>query len=790
MSGAVVEYSLNLFTSLNGDKISAMCLAPSTFGFSYYWNNFFFGTSNGRIYIYNESASTVNRVNVTGYTGTLSGEITSLATDPAGKFLFVGAPNDNQFLRLGLGGLVPGANVTLRSVGSIRAFGSNTGGVAINSQNTVYFVNAGGNAISTVDNYGQGLVNLVFRQPEGSNSTFTGLVLSADETRFYVADNYTGNIYYFDFTSGENTLLSATAASAQSRITSMAVLSSTGVLYTQTQSAIPGVYLYDTKENTNVIVAGGGSNTTSSLAQNYQFINPNQIVVDPQRNLYISSSSPTGAQLFTKVIFNPFIRSPIAVPIPSPKFANCGIPLPGYCKKIVIPFNPTEYWSFASPQRIPTKRASPAEVRYSCVNTVTILCPTIPPSRVNPVPPVPPVPPIAPVYPVETPTSQVTRSYVSTGVITSLRLSASYTSIVDPSFSTTYSPLSLGPQGYLYLMARGGLLSVFDTSGGTRLPSLRYSFPQAGQVSRPAVVSSTGLVAVITDLGTLNVIDSGGIVRYRSQLNQQVAGSPVFLDTQNLLIASYGNTIIARNTLDWTPVWSNIAATDQFSASLMTDGISVFAGTQGGNIISYSATTGANYWTYPVGSIPVSNTPSIAGNLMATCVSNVIHVINKTPTRLGGGADTLITLLGIGTLQASPLLFTDAVGTTWLYFTTTNGILYAAGEFLGVIDAYIDENGGNIGIFWRSNESNILENTTPVIDGAGSLYVCSPGSVYRYPTPPSSTRPIADNTATPNVYNIPLGIGNIYTSPIVTSQNRVSVVTFDINKNYVVTISS
>lgn len=787
MSGAVVEYSLNLQVALNGDKISAMCLAPSSFGFSYYWNNFFFGTSNGNLYLYNEQASTVNRITVTGYTGTLSGEITSLTTDPAGKYLFLGAPYDQKFLRLRLSSLT----TTIPVEATIRSFGTNTGGITVNSQNTVYFVTADGNSISYVDNYGQGLINLVFQQPLGSNSTFKGLVLSADESRFYVADNYTGIIYYFDFTTGGNTLLSAIAASPQSRITSLAVLSPTEVLYTQPESAIPGVYLYNTEENTNILVAGGGNNTVSTLALNYQFINPNCIALDPQKNLYITSLTPSASQLFTKVIFNPFVRSPIAAPVPTPNFPDCGIPLPGYCKKVVIPFNPTEYWSFANSQRIPTKRARPGEVQYSCVNTVTILCPTIPPPRVDPVTPVQPIQPIAPIYPVETPTSQVTRVFTSTGVMNSLRLSSTFISILDPSGSTANSPMSFGPQGYIYFMTGAGVLNILTTSGGTIYPSLLSSLPQGGLVSRPVVVSSTGLAAITTNLGTLNVIDQAGRLQYTTKFNQQVAGSPAFIDTQNLLIAAYGNTIIARNTVGWETVWSNTLPSDRFTTSVTTDGVSVFVGTNGGNMVSYSATTGSNFWTYSVGTAPVSNTPTINANLMATYVSNIVHVINKTPARGGGGTDTLVTLSGIGTLQSSPLLFTDAQGTTWLYFTTTTGNLYAAGGFLGVVGPYIDSTGGNVRTFWKSGDTGILPTTTPVLDGAGSLYVCTSSAVFRYPTPPSTSTPVANNTATPNVYQWTQP-GTIRTSPIISSQNRLSFVAFDpISKiNYIHTLSS
>ena len=787
MSGATVEFSLNLQTALNGDKISAMCLAPSSFGFGYYWNNFYFGTSNGRVYKYDESSGSVTRVTVTGYTGTLSGTITSLTTDPAGKYLFLSAPSDGKFLRIALG--------SVENTRNIQAFGSNTGGVAINSQNTVYFISANGNAISTVDNYGQGQVNLVFQQPPGSNSIFTGLILSEDETRIYTADSYTGNIYYFDFTSGQNTLQSATAASPESRISSLAVLTPTDILYTQPKSAFPGVYLYNIVKNTSILIAGGGSNTLSSFAQDYQFINPNQIAVDPQGDLYITSLNSFGAQLFTKVAFNIFVRSPIAAPIPSPFFPNCGLPAPGYCKKSVVPFNPTEYWSFAYPQRVAVKRPrpgdGPGQVRYSCINTVTILCPTIPPSRVNPVVPVPPPTPVPPIYPVETPTSQSTKLFVSTGVLSSLRRATRSTSIRDLSFQTSSFPMSFGPQGYLYFMTRSGILNVLDTSGGTRFPILIYQYPQRTTVSTPVVASFTGLVAFITDSRLLNVIDQNGNVRYSRNFTQQIAGAPLFLDTQFQLIAAFGNTILALDTTSWNTVWSNTLPGDQFKSSLVTDGVSVFAGTLGGNVVSYSATTGFKYWTYPTGTLPICNAPFLSGNLLATFASNSIYIINKTPTRFGGGADTIVTLSGIGTLLSSPLLFTDVQATTWLYFTTTSGILYAAGGFLGVPGAYIDSSGGNVGSFWRSFESNVLSSTTPVIDDGGSLYVCAPTAVYRYPTPPSSSTPAAFDTTGPNLFQYTTP-GTIRTSPVISSQNKLSFVAFDsaTGSNYVYTISS
>lgn len=792
MSGATIEYSSNIASSLNGDQISAMCIAPSLFGLRSYWNNFFFGTSNGNLYNFNEGTNTIRQVSISGYTGTLNGPITALTTDPAGKYLFLGSPSDGKLLRLGLSQFNRTGAMSVDS--NIYVHGTNTGGIVVNSQNTVYFITANGNAISTVNNYGLGLVNLVYQQAVGSNSLFASVALTQDATRLFTVDYYTGNLYYYDFISGQTTLQERTVASVDSRIQGLALLSSNDILFTKTRSTVPGVYLYDIEMATSVLVAGGGSNTLGTSARGYQFINPNQIVLDPNGNLYVTSLDPFSNQLFTKIEFQPFVRSTIAAQVPQQKFANCGLPLPGFCKKAVIPFNPREYWGFAPAQRIPTKRASPADVRLSCINVATILCPTIPPSRVFPGGSNPPPPPVDPVYPVETATAQYTQGFVSTGTMTSLRPPSTISVVTVPDAQNTrvITPLVFGPQGYIYSMTRSGVLTVLTTSGQTVAPSVQFTFSQPSAVSTPVVVSATGLAAFVTDPGLLIVINQNGTLVFNYALNQQIAGAPVFIDTQSLLVLAYGNSITAWNIAGWSEVWTSGLANDQFKSSLTTDGISVFAGTVGGNVVSYSVNNGSFYWSYSTGStLPIQQPPFISGNLLVTFKTSNIYVIDKTTTRGGGANDTIITLSGIGTVQSTPLLFTDQVGTTWVYFTTTSNRLHAAGGFLGVANPYIDSSGGNVSQYWRSSESNILSGTTPVIDGTNALYVCgTPGFVYKYiqPTTYPSTV-IASNTTNGTVYNNVSG--SIFTSPILSSQNQLSFTSFDASyRNYIYTISS
>lgn len=795
MSGATVEYSIDLQQALNGDQISAMCLAPSVIGFSFYWNNFFIGTSNGHLYFYSEGLGTptdphVQLVAVTGYTGTLSGAIVSLTTDPAGKYLFLTSPTDGKFLRMKLSAFT-GTSIPVDS--NIYRFGGNTGGVAITTQNNVYFVTSAGNAISTVANFGVGIVNLFFRQPTNSNSTFEGLAMSTDESTLYIADSYTGNIYLYDFTAGTNSLEIAACIAPRAHIANIAVPTSNDIFYSRTDSNFPGVYLFDVKTGTDILVAGGGSNTNSTSAQNYKLILPKQIVIDPLGDLYVASVNANNHPLLTRVMFNPLVRSPIAATIPAPKFPNCGLPAPGNCKKVVIPFNPTTYWGFAPPQRVAVYRPAPigSNSLSNCYNTFVQLCPTIPPSRVNPIPPLPPVQPIAPIYPVETPTSQYTTCFVSTGTMNNLRTSCNIVTIPDtsPLTSPTFTPMAFGPQGYIYFTTRSGTVNVLTTSGGTLLPSLLYTLPQGDTVSTDVVVSSTGLAAVTTDGGILRIYDQTGLLRHSYTLNGQLAGSPLFLDSQSLLVAAYGNTITAYDFTTGNVQWSSTLASDQFSSSISTDGVSLFVGTLGGNVVSYS-TQGSLYWIYATRSqSAVNHTPYPANNLLTFFASNTVYAIDKSPTRFGGGTDTIVTLSGIGNLHAPPILFSDATANTWLYFTTDSNRVYAAGNFLGVSGAFVDPSGGNMGNFWSSFESNILSNTSPVIDGNGYVYVCDPTAVYRYTTPPTSNKPSA-RTYVPGNFFGPSSGQQIYTSPIISSQNKLSFVAYLNGQNYVYTLPS
>jgi hypothetical protein len=819
MSGATIIYTFSIGNTISGETITSMCLAPSTYGSSYYQNGFFFGTISGKIYFGLEDLGNITSplslftTEVTGYSGTLSGAIVGMTTDPAGKYLFFSAPSDGKLLRCPLGSFYNTGFRSLKPDSNIYGAGANTGGIAVNSQNRVYFVMSNGNGISYSDNYGNGFVNRLFLQPEGSNSIFEGLVLSGDETRIYTGDNYTGNIYYYDFLSAQTSLQHGYAAPVETKLTSLAILSADDVLYTRTAGEAQGVYLFDTLRSTNVQVAGGGSTTNTTFAQNYEFNNPSQILIDSQGVLYVISETLSDSQLFTRIKFNPFIRAPIVAPIPSPQFPNCGLPAPGNCKKVVTPFNPTTYWNLLSPQRIAIRRPGLAGCNSlaNCYNTFVQLCPTIQPIRVNPNPPPPPPVVIPPFFPLETPSTQAVSIYTSTGSLPTL-VSKILTPRPFQDFSRSmqsYYPMAFGPQGYIYFMTSTGTLNILDTSGGNFPLTLLRSIQQPTNVTgSPVIASSTGTIAFITNSQLLSATDQFGNVLYSYQLPPQSSyfnlnPGLLFVDTQSLLITAYSNVIMGLDISTGNIIWTNTLGNDYFAGEISTDGISVFGGTRNCNVASYSVVTGSNYWIYPTGlGNPILRAPSITstptGNFMAFGISNIIKVIDCSPARSRNNLDITVTLSGIGTIGSSapPTLYTDRGGITWLYFVCGQK-LYAAGGFFGTGNTtYIDSSGSQMGgNFWKSFESNVIA-TTPVIDGNEAVYVpgnlpeTKTGRIYRYATPPATSEPSVF-PASPNYFQ--WGVeSSITTPPIISSQNRLYFNTWDsiTNRNYIFTIST
>jgi hypothetical protein len=675
---------------------------------------------------------------------------------------------------------IPTSTTTiLNALCNIYPFGGNTGGISVDPNNTVYFVGSNGNAILNTDTFGTGYVDLFFQEPPTRVSGLSALQII--DSKIYVADTYTGNIYYFDFYSGLNSLQFLASVGIQSKVSSI-VISSNNMFYNRLDQGYQGVYMLDINTGTSILIES--------------LINPTKLALDPNQNLYVACTDAAGNPCLTEITFIPLVRSPIAAPVPTPHFPNCGLPAPGNCKKVVIPFNPTTYWGLLSPQRIAIHRP-PANIP-NCYNTFYQLCPTIPPIRTNPAGGGSSPPPVRPQPSTEVPTTNVTKTLYSPGIINTLRpkdannVTQISTAGLIGSTSSNIQPV-FGGQGNIYFMSRDGFLSVLTGYG---YPSViaTSKFPS---VSYPPVTSIKGYVSFITDSGTLYVTDASGNTQNTYSLNGRVVGSPAFLDlTYTLVVAACDNRITAYNTtvkggIEWS---SGIIGGDSFVTPVTFDGYSVFVGTNGGNIVSYNPTTGAMNWTYTTGTgIPA--TIPVSEKYLCFATSNQIRVIGSSPVRYNQNADTIITLSGLGNLSNTPLLHTDK-NSTWVYFVA-QGKLYGVGisVFLGTTGAYVDSLGGNIaslgGYIWTSFQNTLLPRT-PILDGSGSIYLCDATNIYRYPT--STTSGIYDATQTQsqsNYYSISTPPGQVITTtPIVNSTNLLSFLYSTSTSNYIVTISS
>lgn len=786
MSGPIVAYSTNLQGNLNGDQITAMCYAKS-YGTGNYWNSFFIGTQSGKLWYYSELDGNPSTPSIQQLTinGSSPGPITYLVT--AGQYLYANAPN--QVLRMPLNTLT---STSITADKNIYIFGGNTGGITVNSASTVYFVGRNGNSILNTDTWGTGYVDTFFQQPPHSTSEFAGIQIV--NTKLYVADPYSGNIYFYDFEAGMNDLQILTTTGFQSKVSSIAFLSD-NIFYNRLDAGHQGVYMYNLTTGTSILIAGGGSSTSGVDAQNYQILNPTQVVLDSNGNLYIASTNPVGNPLITKVTFNPLVRSTIAAPVPTPHFPNCGLPAPGNCKKVVIPFNPTTYWGLLSPQRIAIHRP-PANIP-NCYNTFYQLCPTIPPVRVNPVGPPPTPPPIRPTFSFVPASTSVMASVYNTTIMNALRPTFGTGGSVPSDGVSSRIQMALGPQGYIYFMMRSGLLLVYDTLGGKSYALSKFS-NKFSPVSYPPVVSSgTGLVSFITDSKILTVVDeTASTIRYSYTLNGQIAGSPAFVDVdpQYYLVAACGNNITAYDTVNnGVIVWSRSLTGDQFASSVTFDGFAVFVGTLGGNIVSYSW-DGTFNWTYSLGAgaLPPT-TPLPSNDFLCFASSNTIYAIDKSSTRGNRGLDTIITLSGLGNLSNTPLIYKDTTS-TWMYFVASSRLFgVGIGDVLGTTNTYVDINGGNIsgGLFWKSAQTT-LTSSTPIIDGSGSLYVSDNSNVYRYTTPWTSSG-IQDAAQTQSQSNYFQVTGTVLTpAPILYGKNYLSFIysNSSLTSNIIVTISS
>ena len=781
------------------DKISALTLAPTPYnsGDINYYNVLYIGTSNGRIYLFNESEQTIQSIVPTGYFGTLSGEITGMTVDPNGKFLFVNAPYDKHCLRINLANIPITSTTQSLSVPvdrDIYTFGDNTGNIVVSTTGVVYLVTGNGVSISVMEQYGNSFINLFFLQTAPALN-FKGIALSPNEQRIYANDSRLGDTHYYDFLSNQPTFNILNAYGTTTNLGDV-VTSGNNIFYTR----VDGVYSKNTLLNTTLRVAGNGKTTyvPTTDPQQFTLIGTNAVTAASNGDIFLSSSNVLGQSQLYKVSFSLVERNGYQPPLPRQEIPILQPYPTTSCKRIVEPFNPRLRfgWGLTNTKRPPILDV----VKHPlCCPPPVVNCPVTPFYCLPTPPPVFPPQPVAPVYPTTSSMKQFMDHTLTIGSRSSIAVDSKVLLSTSLTFSSVRSlvPPAFGPLGEIYFASENGNLTKIYNGGISWTKSIGGTFVYASPV-----VSSTGAVTVVTDLGLLYRLDSNASVIqfFPITLGQQVGGAPACVTNTayDYIIAAYGNKIGAFSASNACNIWTGTTQLpgELYRTSVVSDGVNVFAGTNASRVYCYVAETGVLNWLYtiPTGGTPL--TPSITENnigIVSQYDSN-IYILSNTTVR-SQAYDIRISLSGTSIISP-PVLSTDPAGNLWAHVITSAGNIYGIG---GIFN---NTSSGNSYRYIWSNSTNtiipsIYSNLLPVIDSAGIVYVPSTyGTLDPYQAyfTASTTQVIQPNLSslvlnqTSTVNNPPIQIS---LTPLMNSKNTMYVFSRQgtTNTNYMYTIS-
>jgi outer membrane protein assembly factor BamB len=788
------------------DKISALTVATTPYNNTgNYYNVMYIGTSNGKIYSLTDYAGAEpfqiipSGNNITG----LSGEITGIAVDPTGKYLFVNAPYDRHCLRFSV------ASIPLKSESQqtqtvpidrdIYTFGDNTGNIVVDSQGVVYLVTGNGSSISTMERYGNAFVNILFRN-QGAALNFRGIALSANEQVIYSIDSRFGTIYYYNFLNYQPTFKSLTSPGVKSSLRNIVSLGN-NVFYTRSN----GIYAKNNYIGAETHIIGNdlsSFNTTTDPLQ-ITISGANTVAVDSFGTIYLSSSNFNTESILYKTTF---VSPPRSNYQPPPARQELPIlqPYPTTsCKRIVEPFNPRLRFGWGLTN---TKNRPILDVVKSplCCPPPIVNCPVTPFYCLPVPPPIFPPDPVAPVYPTTVPI----RQYIDHGHSTGFRSSISVPANVVLSTSLTFTAdtprtqPALGPLGEVYYLSSSGILTKLYSNNV-------YSYTSFGDTTAAGpVVSTKGAVVVTTDTGNLYRLDSNAniLFGYPIKLGQQIYGSPACITNSafDYIVAAYGNTIGAFNAEGAGAVWTARTQTpgEMFKTSVVTDGINVFIGSDNKKLYCYTAETGTLNWVYTlssaIGGAPL--TPYVTSWYIGVAMPNdeYFYILSNTTVR-ESAYDIPVRIPGGLQIKSTPIVSTDSIGNLWAHMiiNTISGIRTLLG--VGGLEASVTT--FQYKYIWSnaSGEEIYPNYTLPVVDSSGFIYTSSTYGVINqyqaYPiisigTTPSSrsfiTQFVMNGTSTNN--NPPIQVS---VTPLITGQNMMYVIgkNGSTTTNYLYTIS-
>lgn len=787
-------------------QISAITVAITPYNNTgNYYNVMYIGTSNGKIYSLTDYAgSKPFRIIPSGINiADLTGEITGIAVDPTGKYLFVNAPYDRHCLRFSIASIplttLSQQTQTVPVDRDIYTYGDNTGNIAVDSQGVVYLVTGKGSSISTMERYGNAFVNLLFKN-EGAVLNFRGIALSANEQIIYSIDSRFGSIYYYNFLNYQPTFKSLTSSGVKSTLRNVVTLGD-NIFYNR----VNGIYAKNTYIGAETHIIGNDISSFKVSTDPLQITisGANTVAVDSFGTIYLSSSNYNSETILYKTTFVSPPRSNYQPPPPRQEQPILQPYPTTSCKRIVEPFSARLRfgWGLTNTRNRPILDVVKSPL---CCPPPIVNCPVTPFYCMPVPPPVFPPNPVAPVYPVTVPTRQYIDHGHSTGFRSSIRVPVSVvlsTSLTFAAGTSTTQP-ALGPLGEIYYLSTSGFLTKLYNNNV-------YSYRSFGYTTAAGpVVSTKGAVVVTTDNGNLYRLDSNAniLAGYPIKLGQQIYGSPACITNGafDYIVAAYGNTIGAFNAEGAESAWTATTQTpgEVFKTSVVTDGINVFVGSDNKKVYCYTAETGSLNWVYKIPSVRAGAplTPYVTSWYIGVAMpgDDYLYILSNTTVRVSA-FDIPVRLPGGLQIQSTPVISTDSTGNLWAHMivNTVGNVrtLYALGGLEASVTSF------QYKYIWRnvSGEEIYSTYTMPVVDSSGYVYTSSTyGVINQYQAYLRTASPaiegiqsfqdqfVINGTSTNNYPTI-----QVSSTPLISGQNTMYVIAKNdaTTTNYLYTIS-
>ena len=684
----------------------------------------FIGDAKGGLYVYDISRGSgevgykQQPFKISGVT--LTAPITGLSVTD--QYLFVNSPC-NCF-QLPLFPFYPSTsytnNLTVVNVGNCYTRDTaNEGGIVATPDSRIVFVSYGTSYLSKIysSDAGSGLVTQVAEIPREYDAFINGVTLDFPNTTIYISDSKNARMYNYNYSTGSKAILSniyfVGTRDVQFRGTAYNSYNGTLAYAITNPQGVSGVLGLQTDTQQNYVIAAQGT-----------LCNTNAIAYDTFGGLYMSTMN---SDLSYTIHLNRYIYIPRPAPSVAPprqQQYECGLFLPGSCKRAYVPFNPRERFGWGSPNK-PYRTLSIKDIEVSCKLSIPSPCPDTPIRGKKPDDPPPPPPPNALPPPNAGASAQeISRTRnLSTTRVQNLNLQTP--SLVFSS-SVTASPV-LDYRMRLYVLgATNGNVYYSDNYVGAGA-TIQSNYVGGTFNTSPACSLTDRTLAFGSQEGILTMFDgSSRTVVWQKHLGVALDLTPSYYGCNVYL--GYGSNLNAFSATDGSVVWSTMSLSngDTYSSSTNVQIGNVFIGTQQGSMYAYSLKDASVILRIPVNTGAILGSPNLGidnriyfgsgSNLCAINLDRTEAATDIIMTTLCGNITTPITLAVDSATQLTRAFFSTDLGATGYAQVDSNTqnypLMNIASNSVPVLDASYAYIMGKTGIVWRYQWNPLLPNIT------------------------------------------------------------------------------